>query len=73
MSRFDHTITVAEAKRSVDKLWFTQKDAASYLGMSVKTISRLREQGKLPWYQLDRTVLLKKDDIDRLIERHRVC
>lgn len=73
MSRFDHTITVAEAKRSVDKLWFTQKDAASYLGMSVKTISRLREQGKLPWYQLDRIVLLKKDDIDRLIERHRVC
>lgn len=73
MSRFDHTITVAEAKRSVDKLWFTQKDAASYLGMSVKTISRLREQGKLPWYQLDRMVLLKKDDIDRLIERHRVC
>lgn len=73
MSRFDHTITVAEAKRSVDKLWFTQKDAASYIGMSVKTISRLREQGKLPWYQLDRTVLLKKDDIDRLVERHRVC
>lgn len=73
MSRFDHTITVAEAKKSVDKLWFTQKDAASYLGMSVKTISRLREQGKLPWYQLDRMVLLKKDDIDRLIERHRVC
>lgn len=73
MSRFDHTITVAEAKKSVDKLWFTQKDAASYLGMSVKTISRLREQGKLPWYQLDRIVLLKKDDIDRLIERHRVC
>lgn len=73
MSRFDHTITVAEAKKSVDKLWFTQKDAASYLGMSVKTISRLREQGKLPWYQLDRMVLLKKDDIDRLVERHRVC
>lgn len=73
MSKFDHTITVAEAKKSVDKLWFTQKDAASYLGMSVKTISRLREQGKLPWYQLDRMVLLKKDDIDRLIERHRVC
>lgn len=73
MSKFDHTITVAEAKKSVDKLWFTQKDAASYLGMSVKTISRLREQGKLPWYQLDRIVLLKKDDIDRLIERHRVC
>lgn len=73
MGRFDHTITVAEAKRSVDKLWFTQKDAASYLGMSLRMIVRLREQGKLPWYQLDRTVLLKKDDIDRLVERHRVC
>lgn len=73
MSRFDHTITVAEAKKSVDKLWFTQKDAASYLGTSVRMISRLREQGKLPWYQLDRMVLLKKDDIDRLVERHRVC
>lgn len=72
MSRFEHTITVAEAKRSVDRIWFTQSEAAAYLGVSPKTISRLRESGRLSYYKLDSLVLLKKSDIDRLVERCRV-
>ncbi len=73
MRKFEHTITVAEAKRSVDRIWLTQSEAAAYLGVSPKTISRLREDGRLSYYKLDRLVLLKKADIDRLVERCRVC
>lgn len=72
MSKFEHTITVAEAKRSVDRIWFTQSEAAAYLGVSPKTISRLREGGRLSYYKLDRLILLKKSDIDCLVERCRV-
>lgn len=73
MNRATHTITVAEAKRSVDRIWFTQREAAAYLGVSPKTISRLRESGRLSFYRLDRLVLLKKSDVDRLVELSRVC
>lgn len=72
MGKFDHTITVAKAKTSVDKLWLTQGDTARYLGVSVRTVSRLRESGKLPYCQMERLVLIKKDDIDSMVERHRV-
>lgn len=72
MAKFDHTITVAKAKAGVDKLWFTQGDAARYLGISVRTVSRLRESGKLPYCQMERLILIRKDDIDRMVERHRV-
>ena len=73
MSKFNHTITVAEAKRSVDRIWLTQAEAAAYLGISPKTISRLRESGRLSFYRLDRLVLIKKSDIDRMVEQGRVC
>lgn len=72
MGKFDHTITVAKAKASVDKLWFTQGDAARYLGVSARTVARLRENGKLPYCQMGMLVLIRKDDIDRMVERHRV-
>lgn len=72
MARFDHTITVAKARTSVDKLWFTQGDTARYLGVSVRTVSRLRESGKLPYCQMERLILIKKDDIDHMVERYRV-
>lgn len=72
MGKFEHTITVAKAKASVGKLWFTQGDTARYLGVSVRTVSRLREQGKLPYCQMERLVLIRKDDIDSMVERHRV-
>lgn len=72
MGKFDHTITVAKAKANVDKLWFSQGDTAKYLGVSVRTVSRLRENGKLPYCQMDNLILIRKDDIDRMVERCRV-
>lgn len=72
MGKFDHTITVAKAKASVDKLWLSQGDTAKYLGVSVRTVSRLRENGKLPYCQMDNLILIRKDDIDRMVERCRV-
>lgn len=72
MSKVEHIITVAEAKRSVERIWFTQNEAAAYLGVSPRTISRLRESGRLCFYRLERLVLLKKSDIDNLVEQGRV-
>lgn len=72
MSRFEHTITVAKAKASVGKMWLSQGETARYLGVSPKTVTRMRESGKLPFCQIERLVLIKKDDIDRMVERHRV-
>lgn len=53
----------------IERIWFTQKDAAKYIGVSAETIKRMRLSGKLPSYSFGGTVLVKKADIERLIHR----
>lgn len=56
----------------VERVWFTNRDAQSYLGVSLDFLKRLRSEGRLPFYKVGGTVFYRKRDIDRLLERSRV-
>ncbi len=65
-------ITIADAVKTIDKVWLTQKSASAYLGVSVDFIKDLRLSGQLPYYMLGKLVFIKKNDLDKIIEQHRV-
>lgn len=59
--------------RQIERIWFTQKDAAEYLGVSTDFIKELRLSGQISFYQPQgKLVFLKKKDIDHWIERSKV-
>ena len=64
-------LTIAKTQ-AVSKMWFTRKDAAEYLGVSVDYIKTLCNTAKMPWYKVGGLALIKKDDLDRYISKHRV-
>lgn len=56
----------------VERIWFTNRDAQSYLGVSLDFLKRLRAQGRLSFYKVGGTVFYRKRDIDRLLSSSRV-
>ena len=77
--RKPNTIPAVEV-REVEKLWFTRKDAAAYLGVSVDFIKALCLGGRLPWYKVcasngdskkDGISFIRKDDLDSFIGRQK--
>lgn len=56
----------------VEKIWLTNSEAASYLGVSTKTLDRLRTTAKLSYYKPGGTVIYRKRDLDNLVKRNRV-
>ena len=58
--------------QTFEKIWLTTKEVAEYLGMSKDFVKDLRQNGLLPYCQVNHTCFYLKKDIDRLIERHRI-
>lgn len=58
--------------QAITKVWLTRKDAATYLGVSTDYIKSLCNDAKFRWYKVGGLALIKKDDLDRYIEKHRV-
>ena len=56
--------------RQVDKVWFTRKAAADYLGVSLSYIKKLCLGAKVPSYKVEGLVFIRKDELDRFIQRH---
>lgn len=57
----------------LEKCWLSNKEAQKYLGAGPDFFKRLRTMALLPFYKVGATVFYRKRDIDRLIERGRVC
>jgi excisionase family DNA binding protein len=57
---------------AVEPQFFTKAQAATYTGLSVRSIDVAREQGTLTFYRHGTRVLLKREDLDRWIERFHV-
>lgn len=57
---------------SVDKVWLSNKEAQTYLGVGMDFFKSLRASGQLSFFKVGRTVFYRKRDIDRLIEKNRV-
>ena len=49
--------------------WFTPKEAAEYLRVSVATIYRLTQQGRLPAYRIGTARRYRREDLDAVPER----
>ena len=50
----------------------SREDAAAYLGISVRTLDRLRAEGKMSFVRLGGRVSYLPSDLDAYVERNRV-
>lgn len=55
----------------VERKWFTIQGAMEYLGMSRDFIDFMRLEPGINTYRVGRTVFLKKEEIDRYIEKQK--
>ena len=47
-------------------------DAVAYLGVQLRTLYRLIDEGHLPAYKLGRVIRLKREEVEAFVERMRV-
>lgn len=52
--------------------WLSSKDAASRLGITVRTLYRLIDAGDLPAYRFGRVIRLQGAEVDAFIDRSRI-
>lgn len=52
--------------------WIGTKDAASQLGLTIRSLYRAIDEGRLPAYKLGRVIRLKQNEIDAFIESSRI-
>ncbi len=54
------------------KKWLNLQEAILYLGYGSKnTFQMWRERGEIAYYKPGNTILYKRTDLDRFVERHR--
>lgn len=58
---------VTEAIKAKPPQYFTNKQAAQLLGISVSTIDRLRKKGTLKYFQSGSTIIIPDYEIQRMI------
>ena len=49
------------------------KQATAYLGVGMDFFKNPRSSGRISFFKVGTTVFYRKRDIDRLIEKNRVC
>lgn len=52
--------------------WLSTKDASARLGITLRTLYRLIDEGQLPAYKFGRVIRLKENEVDEFIEASRV-
>ncbi|MGH9028586.1 MAG: helix-turn-helix domain-containing protein [Acidimicrobiales bacterium] len=52
--------------------WMSTKDAAEYLGVTLRSLYRFIDEGSLPAFKFGRVIRLKQDDVERFIEASRI-
>jgi excisionase family DNA binding protein len=58
----------------VDEIkWLGTKRAASYLGVTPRTLYRLIDHGHVPAYKLGRVIRVKEEDLAAHLERARIA
>ncbi len=56
-----------------DIRWLGTKAAASYLGVTARTLYRLIDNGDVPAYKLGRVIRVKEEDLAAHLERARIA
>ena len=53
--------------------WMSSAEAASYLGITIRTLYRFIDQRELPAYRFGRVIRLKQHDVEAFIESSRIA
>ena len=49
----------------------TQKEAAAFLGISITSLISWKKQGKVPYYQIGRSIFFSKSELLKLARKNR--
>lgn len=52
--------------------WLSTKEASSRLGITLRTLYRLIDEGQVPAYKFGRVIRLKESEVDAFIDNARV-
>lgn len=55
-----------------DTRWLSTAEASERLGVTLRTLYRLVNEGRLPAYKIGRVIRLKEGDVDLFIESARI-
>jgi len=53
--------------------WMSTKEAAEYLGVTLRSLYRFIDEGGLAAYKFGRVIRLKQDDVETFIEASRIA
>ena len=53
--------------------WMSTKDASERLGVTLRTLYRFIDEGRLPAYQVGRVIRLKADELEAFIDSLRIA
>ena len=53
--------------------WMSTKEAAEYLGVTLRSLYRFIDEGDLTAYKFGRVIRLKDEDVERFIEASRIA
>lgn len=57
--------------RAIQQQYFNKSEAASYLGKSLTTFKKWREDYGIPFYSIDGQVTFNKKDLDDFMEKYK--
>jgi excisionase family DNA binding protein len=55
-----------------DIRWLSTGEASERLGVTLRTLYRLVDEGRIPAYKIGRVIRLKEDDVDVYIDSARI-
>lgn len=53
--------------------WLSTAEAATYLGITPRTLYRFLDEGQLPGYRFGRVIRLRQEDVDGFISASRIA
>lgn len=64
------TDTISDSPINPEEDRLTQKEAATFLGISVTTLIDWKKKGKVPYYQIGRSILFSKSELLRISRKN---
>jgi len=52
--------------------WMSTREACTYIGVTLRTLYRFIDEGRLPAYKMGRVIRLKADDVSAFVEATRI-
>jgi excisionase family DNA binding protein len=53
--------------------WLSTTEVRDRLGITLRTLYRLIDEGQIPAYKIGRVIRMKADDVDAFLERSRIA